>query len=197
MKNLIILIAALISLNACAMGGKPAPKPVEPVKVETPETSVSSVDLVTVKKFTGFYKSEIEKAWEYIPKMNETIGSKCFEDFFVAREAGKHSSKYKLHSTNGKSAKEVVKHLRSSNVEIELITYYKKWSKVAGYTYPNVNKIWLNRKYHSGASLCSEGSNLAHELSHKLGYGHAYKATYDRPYTVPYSINAAFKACCK
>lgn len=189
MKNVIILIAALISLNACAMGGKPAPKPVELVKVEVPQTSVSSVDLVTVTKFTGFYKSEIEKAWKYIPKMNETIGSKCFEDFFVARE--------KLHSTNGKSAKEVVKHLRSSNVKIELITYYKKWSKVAGYTYPNVNKIWLNRKYHAGASLCSEGSNLAHELSHKIGYGHDYKATVNRPYSVPYSINAAFKVCCK
>ena len=101
-----------------------------------------------------------------------------------------------LQDTHKKSA-EVVQDLRTRTVEIHLVTYYKRFSKVHGYTYPDVNKIWLNRKYHSGASLCSEASNLAHELSHKLGYGHSFKATQSRPYSVPYSINAGFTKCCK
>jgi hypothetical protein len=74
---------------------------------------------------------------------------------------------------------------------------YKRFSKLAGYTEPGANWIKLNRKYHSGASICSEASNLKHELSHKVKYGHDYKATQTRPYSVPYSINAAFKKCCK
>ena len=145
-------------------------------------------DLVKVLSTKGFTTKEKAKLEKYIPVMNETIDSACFKEFIKARPG--------LHSTNGKTPEQVVQHLRSSQVEIHLITYYKKWTKVHGYTYPGQNKIWLNRKYHSGASLCSEASNLAHELSHKLEYGHSYKASKTRPYSVPYSINAAFKECC-
>lgn len=185
MKNLILLF--VLTLAACStqqttkpvVNNVPTTKPVvkEPVKVS----------MVNVLSYSGFTNKELTKASAYIPVMNKTIASKCFEDFMVRRN---------LIETNGKSRDQVVNDLRTKQVDIHLITYYKRFSKVAGYTYPNVNKIWLNRKYHGGASLCSEASNLAHELSHKLEYGHDYNATQSRPYTVPYSINAAFTVCC-
>lgn len=181
MKHLFILVAALAFFFSCS-STKPVPK--EPAAV----TPVEKVDLVKVLSIRNFTEAEKTKLNKYIPVMNNTVASKCFKDFMVERN---------LHTTQNKSNEEVVKHLRTSQVEIHLITYYKPWSKVAGYTYPNTNKIWLNRKFHAGASLCSEASNLAHELSHKLGYTHSYKATQSRPFSVPYSINAAFKACCK
>jgi len=161
----------LLLLVSCASVSTPEKEiPSKVIEVLKPETEII-VDAVNVTKFTGFYDSEIAKAKKYIPKMNETIASKCFEDFMVNR---------KLIKTNGLSRIEVVNKLRTSRVDIELITYYKRFSKVAGYTYPGVNKIWLHRKYHKGASLCSEASNLFHETSHKFGFGHSYKSNHNR-----------------
>ncbi|MEE4245157.1 MAG: hypothetical protein V2I33_07085 [Kangiellaceae bacterium] len=182
-------VTALILLILVGCATKNASKNVTN-DTQKPVVSVESnkKSLVRVLSTSGFMDKEKVKLSQYIPVMDKTIGSECFETFMLARN---------MHTTQGKSNEEVVKHLRSSTVDIHLITYYKRWSKVAGYTYPDVNKIWLNRKYHAGASLCSEASNLAHELSHKLGYGHTYKATKKRPYSVPYSINAAFTACCE
>jgi len=192
-KNIIILAVAVAYLFSCS-GHKTAVKqPVlTPVVVESPvlieqPVNVSKTDLVKVLSYSGFTSKELTKAAAYIPVMNKTVDSKCFSDFMLVR---------KLVDTDKTNA-EVIQDLRTKQVEIHLITYYKRYSKVGGYTYPDVNKIWLNRKYHGGASLCSEASNLTHELSHKLGYKHDYKATHLRPYSVPYSINAAFKVCCK
>lgn len=149
------------------------------------ETSKNS--LVNVLSTEGFTEKELTKLVSYIPVMDKTIASKCFMDFMQARQ---------VLETNGQDIKGVVETLRTSKVNIHLITYYKRFTRVQGYTYPSVNKIWLNRKYHKGASLCSEASNLAHELAHKLGYKHSFKATHSRPFSVPYSINAAFSKCC-
>ena len=171
----------LILLTACSTAPQkePAQITVKPVPV---------VSLVNVLSTTNFTEKEKEKLAAYIPVMNNTIASKCFSDFLTSRNMIK---------TSNKTAEQVIHDLRTRQVEVHLIAYYKRFSKVHGYTYPDVNKIWLNRKYHSSASLCSEASNLGHELSHKLGYGHNYKATQSRPFSVPYTINAAFTFCCK
>jgi len=162
--------------------------------VKTPVTSnndikpTDGISFVNVIKYTNFNEEEKVKASKYIPLMDNVINSKCFEEFMIARD---------LRKTNGKTNEEVVQHIRKSTVDIELIMYFKRFSKVAGYTEKGATWIKLNRKYHAGASFCSEASNLAHELSHKINYGHDFKATIDRPLSVPYSINAAFKSCCK
>lgn len=185
MNNLIRISFLLILAYSCA-----SRKPVYESTVISTNSSgnEAKVNLVKVLSTTGFSEAEEAKLKKYIPVMNNTIASKCFEDFIKARPG--------LHSTQDKNAVDVVKHLRTSKVKIHLITYYKRFSRVAGYTYSNDNRIWLNRKYHAGASLCSEASNLAHEVSHILGYTHSYKASKSRPFSVPYSINAAFTACC-
>jgi len=180
MKNILVIGFLLILAYSCAS------RKLEPsTTVILPTEKVSLIKVLSTK---GFTEKEKQKLLEYIPVMNNTVASKCFEDFIKERPG--------LHTTQDKTAVEVVEHLRTSTVEVHLITYYKYFSNVQGYTYPGVNSIWLNRKYHAGASLCSEASNLAHELSHKLGYSHSYKASKSRPFSVPYSINAAFKACC-
>jgi len=186
MKNLILMaLICLAFLFSCATTEiKETAKPVT-IVTNTPKEPIS---FVHVTKFSNFSDKEKEKALLYIPVMDKTLRSVCFSDFLEKR--------VKLHSTNGKTAGEVVDHIRKSTVNIELIMYYKYFTKVHGYTEKGANWIKLNRKYHTGASLCSEASNLAHELSHKIGYGHAYKSTVARPYSVPYSINAAFIICC-
>lgn len=183
MKNLLNL-TMLILITACATKSV-VEKPVTPPLVEKPSLTKS---LVNVTKYTNFTDEEKAKSFLYIEKMDEVVASKCFGDFMEARE---------LIKTNGKTNQEVIKDLRTKKVDIELIMYYKRFSTVAGYTENGATWIKLNRKYHTGASICSEASNLKHELSHKLDYGHNYNATQTRPYSVPYSINEAFKACCK
>lgn len=183
MKSLINLII-LTTLLACST--TPVNTPVSKEANYTNDKKVKS--FVNVTKYTNFTKEEKVKASKYIPLMDNVINSNCFEEFMIARD---------LRKTNGKTNKEVVQHIRKSTVDIELIMYFKRFSKVAGYTENGATWIKLNRKYHAGASFCSEASNLAHELSHKINYGHDFKATIDRPLSVPYSINAAFKSCCK
>ena len=179
MKNLINLIILLMVI-ACST--TPVSTPVNIIK------TTDKASFVNVTKYTNFSKEEKVKASKYIPLMDKVLNSNCFEEFMIARD---------LRKTNGKTNKQVVKHIRKSNVDIELIMYFKRFSKVAGYTQKGATWIKLNRKYHEGASLCSEASNLAHELGHKINYGHDFEATIDRPLSVPYSINAAFKSCCK
>jgi len=182
MKNIILLLLS-IYVFSCSTTDKCIPVPAKKVV----ETIVANNNLVKVLSLKNFTDKEKEKSKKYISKMNEVIASNCFGSFMVERKLGE---------TNSKTNKQVVQDLRTKTATVHLEMYYKRFSKVHGYTKPNVNRIWLNRKYHAGASICSEASNLAHELSHKLGYGHSYNATQSRPYTVPYSINAAFTACC-
>ena len=182
MKNLTLIVIAFIYLFSCS--NAPTNPDVGHVTQDTHKEGVSFVNVIK----NNFNDDEKQKAAKYIPVMDSVLKSKCFLDFMKERDIKK---------ANGKSNEEVVAHILNSTVDIELIMYYKRFSKVHGYTLPDVNKIWLNRKYHNGASLCSEASNLAHELSHKIGYGHNYKSSVYRPFSVPYSINAGFKHCCK
>mgnify|MGYP000203326904 CR=1 FL=1 len=128
---------------------------------------------------------------------NDLLNSKCFEVFMVEREQGKHSSRgYKLHTTNGKTALEVVNHLRTTDLTTPVVMYYKN-NNVSGYRWTGNPTIYTNSKFHRGANACSRASNLTHEWSHVAGYSHTFKANSLRPFSVPYSINAAFKVCCK
>lgn len=195
--NTILIQIILFTLSSCSLVNHKTSKPVDLVSSSeetpthtssgTPSVKESHKPFLVVSKFTGFNKSTIEKLKKATVKIDEVFASDCFEDFMVKRN---------LIQTNGKSNKEVVEHLRSTQAKVELVYYYKWFSKVHGYTYPNTDKIWLNGKYHTGTTVCSEASNLAHEGSHKVGYGHDFKATKRRPYSVPYSINAAWRVCC-
>jgi hypothetical protein len=115
------------------------------------------------------------------------VAGPCFEDFLLKR---------KMISTNGKTNRQVIDHIRAADLEVPVVMYYKN-NRVVGYRQPPKPTIYTNRKFHAGTTPCNAGSNLFHEWSHTLGYGHTYKATSVRPYSVPYSLNAVTKACCK
>lgn len=126
---------------------------------------------------------------------NEMLQSKSFENFMIERATPRPGKRYLLHSTNGKTAKEVVDHLKALDLTVPVWMY---WSlkRVVGYRQPPKPDIHTNRRYHAGSTACARASNLLHEWTHSGGYGHSYRATYERPYSVPYSINAAFSELC-
>lgn len=72
-------------------------------------------------------------------------------------------------------------------MDLDITLYYSN-NSVVGYTYPNVNKIWVNNKFFATYTLGSVAANVAHEWLHKLGYGHDYQRTPSRPYSVPYGV---------
>ena len=90
---------------------------------------------------------------------------------------------------------QVVNHFRSSHVAIELEMYWSNRNTV-GYTYENVKKVWMNKKFHNNYSVCQVASNLGHEAAHKIGFGHDTKATVMRKYSVPYTMNEVVMECC-
>ena len=184
MKNLFLLLLTIM-ITSCAT--TKTSNPVVTTPIDTPIVSGEDINIVTVDKYTNFTQNEKTKIEQAEKKLNTMLGGDCFKNFMLDAD---------LIQTNNRTNIQVVDHLKSSHVNIELIIYYKYFSKVHGYTYPNVNKIWFNRKYHSGTTVCAEASNLMHELSHKFGYGHDYKATSTRPKSVPYTLNRAVKACC-
>lgn len=127
-------------------------------------------------------------------RVNRVIRSECFEEFFKKRP--------KLLRTNGKTPKEVVQHIRESEIAVTLDYYWKPFSVTHGYRVPGkLPAIRLNRKFTNSPAWkqkpCeTRAALIGHETLHVLGYTHDYKATPERPFSVPYTLNAAFKACC-
>jgi hypothetical protein len=77
---------------------------------------------------------------------------------------------------------------KNNRMDLQLELYTNNSTNVIGYTYPNVLKIWMNRKYFNSYKPPQVARNLFHEWTHKLGYGHDSSATAKRPYSVPYGV---------
>jgi hypothetical protein len=77
------------------------------------------------------------------------------------------------------------------DLEIELYTDYD--SITIGYTYPNIVRIYMNRKYFNKFRPYQVADNMMHEWLHKIGFGHAVKDTPERPYSVPYAVGYIVK----
>jgi hypothetical protein len=193
MKKLIVIVA-LIVLGGCVTQ-RPISNQTPPVETPSTEDPAPQVD-VTIPKAPILTVSECRKCTEHearrngqaVEKIRETLRGECFREGWMKRE---------LIQTNGKTNAEVLEHITSANVTIQVEMYRSLIGRVHGYTYPNSSTIWMNRKYHDSWNACTVGSNLAHEFSHKIGYDHDYKATARRPNSVPYAINTVFDECCK
>lgn len=67
--------------------------------------------------------------------------------------------------------------------------YYKRWSKVIGYTTPDVNLININWKFFRHYKANEVAGNLAHEWTHKMGFDHKSAAEHDSaPYAIGYMV---------
>jgi hypothetical protein len=75
----------------------------------------------------------------------------------------------------------------NETIDIDITLYFRNNSTV-GYTYPNVNKIWVNNKFFAGFSLGKVAANVAHEWTHKIGFGHDFNRTTRRNFSVPYGV---------
>lgn len=178
----------LISFN-CFAGAK-KPVDVKPT-IELKEVPSDLLNLnrdnknsfSNVTKFSGFTENEMDRFWLYSKKMNEVISTKCFKSFIYNK---------KLTETNSKTNHEVLKEILTKSVDVQFTMYYSR-KRTIGYTYPNQNRIWFNRRYHASFSICESASNMAHETTHKIGYDHL--GVFDS--SVPYSVGEGIELCCQ
>ncbi len=146
------------------------------------------LNLIEVKSLKGFTKKEVNNFWNYLKIVNNITQTDCFENYLVNYQG--------LLNNKSETRNDLVKNLRSERPALNFVMYYKN-NGVVGYTYPNSDTIWLNRKFHQNYTLEESAANLAHERSHKLGYTHDFKRTSRRVNQVPYPVGSAIKACFK
>lgn len=182
MKSIILvaLVALIVSCSTTKTKLTPG--------ISNTMSPVEHDNLFTVLKHTGMDQYQVEKYISVANRIRKEFRSDCFKEELLKSE---------LIQTNNKTNLEVYDHIQSSHTEIILNLYYKRASRVNGYTYPNSNTINLNNKFHSSYGVCSSSANLAHELTHKYGYGHDYKATRQRPKSVPYTVGRIINFCCE
>jgi predicted SprT family Zn-dependent metalloprotease len=161
-------------------------EPIESVKeVELKEVSEDK-NTLDVKSFKGFTNQEIAKFWATSKAMDQAVNSSCYSNYIL------NASRFEANKDD--SREETIANLRGKKPALNFVMYYKNNSTV-GYTYPNSDTIWMNRKFHQNYSLAYAASNTHHEISHKLGYGHDFKKTERRQYQTPYVVGRAVSKC--
>ena len=70
-----------------------------------------------------------------------------------------------------------------------LSLYYKRYSKVIGWTNGDINTININWKFFKGFKPSDVAGNFAHEWTHKIGFDHKSAAEHDSaPYAIGYIV---------
>jgi hypothetical protein len=87
----------------------------------------------------------------------------------------------------------MINHGVNNTMDLEIELYSDYDSITIGYTYPNIVRIYMNKKYYNKFRPYEVADNMMHEWLHKIGFTHAVKPTPERPYTVPYAIGYIVK----
>jgi hypothetical protein len=144
-------------------------------------------------------KAEIEKIARAAAKAQEVLSSQCFADYISAQT---------MNQTNGRTAKEVVEHLRSLTDIVPVKMYTRRFSSAVAYRQPPHKTINLNRSFFKlSVSDCRWAATMMHEgHGHAIGgYGHSFDWTRQREDTVPYVLSGrkakyggdVFSKCCQ
>jgi hypothetical protein len=217
MKNFLLLFALcylLVTLGSCkypAETTSPETPPVQEAPVEVsvpaeevphtgstpigPEYPVQDVKKVfTVKiedtNYTPEQKQKLAAARELIARIFNS------EDFKKALESRKYTSTTLTGPeiyTKLFAGAEALQPAVNYQMDLKVTMYYKRFSKVVGYTYPDTLVVYTHSKYHNVYTACEVASNLTHEWSHKMGFDHS-SAEDDN--SVPYSLNTIIETLC-
>lgn len=199
MKTNFLFLLLLAIVSSCAShqkvskldSGEVAVKEVEALPQKSSEVELTEVDkdldLIQVKKFSGFTRQEQGRFWQYAKKVDEVTASQCFADYI--------SNRNELINNKDQTRAELLEELKAKKPLLNFVMYYKNNGTV-GYTYANSDTIWFNRKFHRNYSICQSAANLGHERAHKLGYTHDFNRTRRRSDQTPYVIGEAINACC-
>lgn len=147
---------------------------------------------VYYSNFNATQEAKVEKAINLIKKViaSEEFKMRVLNHKFKGKKIFYDNEGYsntQIYQKILDGAEMVGKIKKNNTMDVELELYQAK-TKTIGYTYPNVTKIWMNKKYFNKYTPDQVAGNLMHEWMHKLGFGHATKWSKNRDYSVPYAI---------
>lgn len=189
LRRYLLLMCFWLVADASAMGSSSAPS-VVPSPSTTPNAQVSAFP-VGLKCDSTCNASELAKVPLIAAKMNETLLSDCFHNFFLASQ--------RVDNSKGLSREQIVSKLREPS-SLTLNYYYNRWTRALGYESANdFGVIHFNRAKLGSFSACQLASLAAHEMSHSKGFFHNGNSPGPNRFTVPYLINTAFEegGCCR
>ncbi len=146
-------------------------------------------------RLVNFDRSQKEKLWHAVTLIQRVIRSTEFRTRVLNYE---YQGKRRFIDSGGLSndaiynkifdGAETIGGLPGDNgMDVELELYHQATNTI-GYTYPTVQRIWINKKYFAKYTPVKVADNLMHEWMHKLGFTHETSWSHDRDHSVPYAV---------
>lgn len=164
---------------------------IHPDSVNANHLSVKAMDV------KGFDVASTEKLEKAFAALEQVVNSEEFKNRVVnfVNTQGKNEFKSNKGLTNQQiytffmDGRETLQQNTPNEMNFYLSLYYKRYSKVIGWTNGDINTININWKFFKGFRPSDVAGNLAHEWTHKLGFGHKSAAEHDSaPYAIGYIV---------
>lgn len=164
---------------------------VQPYTVNAGYLSVKGME---VKGFDAASTEKVEKAFEVMEKV---VNSEEFKNKVINFVNSKGKTEFA--SNKGLTNTQIYERFMEGKEDLQpntpnemnffLKLYYKRWSKVIGWTNGDINTININWKFFKNFKPSDVAGNLAHEWIHKLGFGHKNAKEHDSaPYAIGYIV---------
>ena len=169
---------------------------VQPYTLNAGYLSVKAMD---VKGFDADSTVKLEKAFAALEKVvnSEEFKNKVInfvntqgKNEFASNKGLSNQQIYTLFM----EGRETLQQNTPGEMNFYLNLYYKRYSKVIGWTNGDINTININWKFFKGFKPSDVAGNLAHEWTHKLGFGHKSAAEHD---SAPYAIGYIAREMCE
>lgn len=202
MKKWIFSLSMIVCLNTSAhtegaafhKAASFAPADQEYLRPEVVNSGYLAVRAMEVKGFDQESLKKLQKAFEVLEKV---VNSEEFKDRVINFKNTRGERKFA--SNNGLTNEEIYAQFMEGRETLQpntpdemnfyLRLYYKRWTRVVGYTSPTTNVINVNWKFFSGFTPADVAGNLAHEWTHKIGFDHKSATEHDSaPYAIGYIV---------
>lgn len=158
-----------------------------------------NADYLAVKamKIEGFDAASLEKMENALELVEKVVNSEEFKNRVInfKNDAGQRAFASNNNMTNEQiyatfmAGRETLQQDTPGEMNFFLKLYYKRWSKVIGWTNGDINTININWKFFKNFQISDVAGNLAHEWTHKIGFGHKSAAEHDSaPYAIGYIV---------
>lgn len=164
---------------------------IRPYTVNTGRLTVKGMD---IQGFDSESMQKMEKAFEVLEKV---VNSEEFKNRVLnfVNDQGKNEFASSNGLTNEQiysifmDGRETLQQNTPGEMNFYLKLYYKRYSKVIGWTNASINTININWKFFKKFALSDVAGNLAHEWTHKIGFGHKSASEHDSaPYAIGYIV---------
>lgn len=202
MKKTLISLFLILSFLSCGKKTQ-ANSSANTSTQEQTEDSLKPVTRFDVNALTfGFSRSQDEKIQKAAALIRRIVASEEFKQRVLNYT---YKGKKQFFDNDGLTNKQIYQKIiegsekmtglgKNSTMDLELELYTDHESNTIGYTYPNIVRVYMNRKYFNKFKPYQVADNMMHEWLHKIGFDHEVKVTPDRRHSVPYAVGYIVKA---